>query len=89
MSDWYSPNQQSVRADESGPAEEGSGGAGQAASPAPPDQPEPEPEVYDPAAHTVAEVQAYVTDHPDERDAIRAAETAGKGRTSLLEWLAV
>lgn len=26
MSDWYAPNQQAVRADGSGPAEEGSGG---------------------------------------------------------------
>ena len=26
MTDWYAPNQQAVRADESGPAEEGTGG---------------------------------------------------------------
>jgi hypothetical protein len=26
MSDWYAPNQQAVRGDESGPAEEGEGG---------------------------------------------------------------
>lgn len=27
MSDWYAPNQQAVRGDESGPAEEGEGGS--------------------------------------------------------------
>jgi hypothetical protein len=27
MTDWYAPNQQAVRADGSGPAEEGNGGA--------------------------------------------------------------
>jgi hypothetical protein len=37
--DWYAPNQQAVRADESGPAEQGSGGAGP-----PPETPEREPE---------------------------------------------
>jgi hypothetical protein len=39
MTDWYAPNQQAVRADESGPAEQGSGGAGP-----PPETSEPEPE---------------------------------------------
>lgn len=34
--DWYAPNQQAVRGDESGPAEEGSGG-----SPPTPDEIEP------------------------------------------------
>jgi hypothetical protein len=36
MSDWYAPNQQAVRGDESGPADEGSGGS-LAAAPAGPE----------------------------------------------------
>lgn len=50
--------------------------------------PEIEPPGYDPATHTVAEVQSYVTEHPEERAAVLAAEKAGKARTSLLDWLA-
>lgn len=45
---------------------------------------EPEPEEYDPGAHTVAEVEAYIAEHPDERDAILQAEAAGKNRSSLV-----
>lgn len=41
----------------------------------------------DVASMTVAEVEAYVTEHPDELDAVRAAEQAGKGRSTLLAWL--
>jgi hypothetical protein len=77
MTDWYAPNQQAVRGDESGPAEEGEGGTAPAA-----------PTPYDPGAHTVAEVQEYVTAHPDERSAILEAESAGKNRVSLIEWFA-
>lgn len=39
---------------------------------------------FDPAVHTVAEVAAYVVEHPDERDRVVAAETAGKARKSIL-----
>jgi len=39
---------------------------------------------FDPGEHTVAEVEAYAADHPDELDAIVAAERAGKNRTTLL-----
>ena len=39
---------------------------------------------YDPADHTVAEVLAYVAEHPDQRQAVQDAETAGKARTTLL-----
>ena len=42
---------------------------------------------YDPGDHTVAEVLAYVADHPEERDQVRAAEAAGKARTTLLTQL--
>jgi hypothetical protein len=38
MTDWYAPNQQAVRADGSGPAEEGTGGS------TPSETPEPAPE---------------------------------------------
>ena len=44
-------------------------------------------EVFDPSAHTVDDVKAYVTEHPDEVQAVYDAEVAGKARTSLLEWL--
>jgi hypothetical protein len=48
----------------------------------------PEVEVgYDPAAHTVAEVQEFVSQHPDELEAIYDAEYAGKARASLISWL--
>jgi hypothetical protein len=42
---------------------------------------------YDPAAHTVAEVQEFVTEHPDEAQAIYDAEEAGKNRATLMTWL--
>ena len=40
---------------------------------------------YDPGEHTVDEVQAYLAKHPDERDAVVAAEKAGKNRVTLTE----
>lgn len=46
-----------------------------------------EGEGYDPGAHTVAEVLAYVAEHPDQADAVREAEEAGKQRITLLEAL--
>lgn len=39
---------------------------------------------FDPSAHTVAEVLAYLAEHPDEAEAVLAAEATGKGRTSIL-----
>ena len=44
-------------------------------------------ESFDPGAHTVDAVEAYVSDHPDELDAVLAAEEAGKNRTTLVAWL--
>jgi hypothetical protein len=40
--------------------------------------------VFEPAEHTVAEVEAYLAKHPDEADAVLAAEAAGKARTTLV-----
>ena len=39
---------------------------------------------YDPSEHTVAEVNDYLAEHPEEADAIYAAEEAGKGRAGIL-----
>ncbi|HEY9376668.1 MAG TPA: hypothetical protein VIQ02_06180 [Jiangellaceae bacterium] len=58
-----------------------------APKPEPKPEPEPEPEEYDPGAHTIADVQKYVTEHPDELDAVYDAEENGKGRITLLDWL--
>lgn len=38
---------------------------------------------YDPAEYTVDEVHAYLADHPDEADAVIAAERAGKARKGI------
>ena len=40
-------------------------------------------EGFDPGAHTVAEVEQYLADHPDEAEAVLEAEAAGKNRTTL------
>jgi hypothetical protein len=42
---------------------------------------------YDPADHTVDEVKAYVTENPEQADAILELELNGKGRSGLLSWL--
>jgi hypothetical protein len=39
---------------------------------------------FDPSAHSVAEVQAYLNAHPDEEDEVLDAERAGKNRASLV-----
>jgi hypothetical protein len=39
---------------------------------------------FDPGEHTVTDVEAYLADHPDERDAVLDAERAGKARVSLV-----
>lgn len=41
-------------------------------------------DLFDPADWTVAEVEAHLAEHPDERDAILAAERAGKNRSTLV-----
>ena len=43
------------------------------------------PDVFDPAGHTVDEVNTYLAgQHPDEVARVLAAEEAGKGRTTIL-----
>lgn len=41
------------------------------------------PEAFDPSDYTVAEVEEYLDAHPDEAEAILAAEAEGKNRTTL------
>jgi hypothetical protein len=57
--DLYAPNQQVVRADGSGPAEEGTGGGGADE----PDQPAAEPEPEDLDAMTKDQLLAYAAEH--------------------------
>lgn len=40
---------------------------------------------YDPADHTVAEVNDYLADHPEQTGAVLQAESEGKGRTGITE----
>ena len=44
-------------------------------------------DTYDPGAYTVDEVKQYVTENPDEAEAVYEAEKAGKNRTSLTSWM--
>jgi hypothetical protein len=44
-------------------------------------------DAFDPSAYSVADVKAYIDDYPDERAAVLAAEQAGKGRVTLIDWL--
>lgn len=47
--------------------------------------PEPaEDEGYDPSEHNVAEVQAYLEEHPDQTDYVLDRERSGKARTTLI-----
>jgi hypothetical protein len=40
---------------------------------------------YNPNDYTVDEVNAYVADHPDEAEAVKAAEREGKARKGILD----
>ena len=42
---------------------------------------------FDPGTHNIDEVKAYIADNPDEVQRVYDAEVAGKGRSSLLDWL--
>jgi hypothetical protein len=55
-------------------------GAGEA----PEGDPDPEAAGFDPGEHTVAEVEEYLAEHPDQRSRVLEAEAAGKARVSLL-----
>ncbi len=39
---------------------------------------------FDPGAHTVAEVLAFIEQHPETAEAVLAAEREGKARKSLI-----
>ena len=39
---------------------------------------------YDPGEHTVAEVEQYLAEHPEETEAVLAAERAGRARKGLV-----
>ena len=54
-----------------------------------PEQPsvEPEEESFDPGDHTIDEVKEYVTAHAEEVEAVLEAESAGKNRVTLVDWL--
>lgn len=68
-----------------------SGGAGFLPRSMPPlpggDEGEGDDEEFDPFDHTIAEVEAYVDEHPDETQGILDAEIAGKNRVTLVNWL--
>lgn len=51
------------------------------------DEPPAEDAGYDPADHTVAEVQDHVDANPDEAQGILAAEQANRNRSTLVSWL--
>lgn len=53
-------------------------------APEPADEPE---DAYDPGDYTVAQVQEFVTDNPEIASDVLAAETEGKDRSTLVEWL--
>lgn len=44
----------------------------------------PEADRFDPAKASVAAVLAHVEDHPDDREAILAAEMSGKARKGIV-----
>lgn len=46
-----------------------------------------EGDTFDPSDYSVADVKAYIEENPDERAAVLEAEQAGKGRTTLIDWL--
>ena len=44
-------------------------------------------EAFDPGDYTIDDVKAHVEQNPGERDAVLAAEVAGKNRVTLVDWL--
>lgn len=44
------------------------------------------PDTFDPSEHSVAEVKAYIEEHPEEAQAVLEAESDGKARKTLLEY---
>lgn len=54
--------------------------------PAPEDVAAAASSAYDPSAYKVGEVLEYLEANPDQVDAVKAAEEAGKGRTTILDY---
>lgn len=46
--------------------------------------PDAAPEPFDPAEHSVEQVNAFLAEHPEARDAVVAAEQQGKNRTGIV-----
>jgi len=69
---WSQPNQQVVRDGE--PVAAGGN-----------DPPVRDADGFDPGAHTIAEVEAYLEANPDERDRVLEAERSGKARHRLIK----
>jgi hypothetical protein len=69
------PNRQAVGLDPISSAAGGDAG-GQATTPA--------AAGFDPSDHTVAEVQQYLADHPDDTDRVVELERAGKNRAGIV-----
>lgn len=42
--------------------------------------------MIDPSTSTAADVTAYMDEHPEEADAIKAEEAKGKARVSIADW---
>lgn len=42
--------------------------------------------MIDPSTSTVAAVAAYLDEHPEEAEAVKAAEAEGKARQGIMEW---
>lgn len=47
----------------------------------------PDDDGFNPAVHTIDEVKAYVEANPDDAEAVFAAESDGKNRSTLVTWL--
>ena len=57
---------------------------GSTPEPEPEPDPEPEPEpAYDPSQYGVEAVNQHLAENPDQRDAVIAAERAGKNRKGI------
>lgn len=44
-------------------------------------------DVFNPRDHNIDEVKAYIAEHPDQTEAVLAAEESGEDRVTLVEWL--
>jgi hypothetical protein len=86
--DIYAPNQQLVRGDASGPAEEGDGGSppNETGVGGPTDEPTPKAgDGYDPGEHTVAQISEWAAAATDaERQAALKLEQNGKNRAGAI-----